>query len=124
MNPPRPESLRLVSLATPDPRARHAGKLPFGLAHRDDGAAWCVLLSARATRVALVIAELGAPPPGTLVLVLPAAARGPGLLDRLAPAPTIPLALRCTALVAQGYTGVGGGVDPASGLELAWGIAP
>jgi hypothetical protein len=113
-----------MRLIAADAGAALAGNRPFGLAFDGEGAAWCVLFSPGATTVPRLLDELPVPPTGTLVLLLPELARRPGLLGRLARPEAVPLAIRCTALLARGFTNVGGGVEPTSGLELAWGIAP
>ncbi len=61
--------------------------------------------------------------PGTLLVVLGDFEAGTGLLGRLlggnAKAPRV---LRCTALLAQGYTRLGAATDPSSRQELTWGV--
>jgi hypothetical protein len=63
-------------------------------------------------------------PPATLVFVLATAARGSGVLRWLG-LRKIPVSrvARCTALVARGYTGIGAGLDDATGSDIAWGIS-
>ncbi len=62
---------------------------------------------------------------GALVVVLPDVASARSLAGRLfaalGRAPGVPRVLRCTALLARGYVDVGGGVDPETGVDLAWG---
>jgi hypothetical protein len=85
--------------------------------------------SAGAGDAAAVAAQI--PEPATLasraaVVVLGATARKGGRLARwLGPrAVVVPRALRCTALLARGYVRIGGGIDPDTGADLAWGWAP
>lgn len=63
-------------------------------------------------------------PRGTWVAIRPSRVPPRGLLARLFQKPGgAHLALRCTALLARGYTQVGGGTD-GQGQEVAWGRAP
>jgi hypothetical protein len=62
---------------------------------------------------------------GTRVIVRARGRRGAGLLARLfGPRRKAHVAVRCTALLALGYRGVGAGRDNATGEMLAWGVAP
>lgn len=60
---------------------------------------------------------------GALVVVAPGAALG--LFARMfRPRAPLARAVRGSALLLRGYQAIGGGVDPVSGLDLAWGEAP
>jgi hypothetical protein len=64
-------------------------------------------------------------PEGTLVVVLARTSqRRRGIGHLLGAPPPLSRAERTTALLALGYERVGGGVDPATGQDLAWGYAP
>jgi hypothetical protein len=60
---------------------------------------------------------------GTRVYVLGRATRGAGFLARLRGRVQVARVVRCTALLARGYVGIGAGVDESRG-DLAWGEAP
>ncbi len=63
--------------------------------------------------------------PGTLVVVLGELAPSGALLGRwLKPRARAARGVRGSALLALGYVRLGGGVDPRSGHDLAWGYAP
>jgi hypothetical protein len=125
MNVPRPAGLRLETRA----RSSRPPRPPFGLpAWSDDASALAVIVDASTCDVedpAQVAAQLPAPStlaPGTRVFVLAAASRGGGLFRRLiGRTVSIPRVVRCTALLARGYTSVGAGVDDISRQDLAWG---
>ena len=58
---------------------------------------------------------------GALLVVAPTVPRD-GFLARLLPSePILPRGVRGSALLLKGYTGVGGGVDLRSRLDLVWG---
>jgi hypothetical protein len=65
---------------------------------------------------------------GTLVVVLPQIAPPPSLavrvLGALGRSRTVSRALRCSALLAKGYTRIGAGIDPDTRADLVWGYAP
>ncbi len=66
--------------------------------------------------------------PGTMVAVADRVhgARKPSMLERVTgrgAVPTLHRAARCTALLARGYTRVGGGTDQDK-TDWAWGFAP
>jgi len=126
---PVPTALRL---STPTPAAKPP-RPPFGLrSWSGDGAATALLLDARhadVTDASSVLAQVpgaAALPPRTPIVILGCAVRGEGLWRRLLGAGTVRVAraARCTALVARGFVDVGGGVDEASGSDLAWGWSP
>jgi hypothetical protein len=110
-----------------------APRPPLGVQAWDaDGEALAVLLDGAAESLADVHAVArqipGAEqvPPGTLVVVLGVGARqGARWLQWIAGrAPAVTRSVRCSALLARGYTAVGGGVDHPASADLAWGIAP
>jgi len=126
---PRPPALRLVTTAPTGGRSRPL----FGLtAWTPDAPAAAVVLDAAgltgddAGAVARQLPDATTLPEGTLVVVSGAALRGVGILGRLFGGATAPVsrAARCGALVARGYVEVGGGVDPATKIDIAWGRAP
>ena len=120
-----PASFRLIGPAAEQAR----GRLPFEV--RDDAAAVAVALRAEdadgVASVAAALPEADTLAGGTLVIVLPSAA-APSLAGRFLAAlgrgRTISRAHRCSALLARGYVRIGASVDPASGLDLAFGYAP
>jgi hypothetical protein len=125
---PSPAALRLVSRA-------EAPKLkpPMGLARWDaDANDRALLLDRPSTGDAPTLEEVAAQIPlpgtltaGTMVVVLGDAAPASALLGRLLGARVrIPRHLRASALLAAGYTRIGGAVDPKTGNDLAWGYAP
>jgi hypothetical protein len=61
---------------------------------------------------------------GMRVYVLGHATRGAGFLARLRGKVQVTRVVRCTALLARGYEGIGAGVDDASRADLAWGEVP
>jgi hypothetical protein len=109
--------------------------VPFGVGEwNDQGRTLALLLEAEGWPasgygdVAAIARQLPNPTSlgeGTLVLLLPEADAPGGVLGRLfgAGRPKIARAIRCSALLARGYVGVGGGIDPVTGLDLAWGYA-
>ena len=124
MRVPQPTSLRVETRAG-------SGKLPrppFGLSQwTADAAAVAIVLDASAcdlqseAEVAAMLPPPSSVGPGTYVFVMGAASRGAGLLRRWLGTVAVSRAVRCTALLARGYVGVGAGVDPVSGVDLAWG---
>jgi len=60
---------------------------------------------------------------GALVVVAPVVPRTGFFARLLGSEPNIPRAVRGSALLLKGFTSIGGGVDPTSGLDLAWGEA-
>jgi hypothetical protein len=105
--------------------------VPFGLGTwTDDAAAIAVELEADddGPAVAIVAAQIpdtSEVAPGALVVVLGDVASSSGIFGRLLRARrSIPRAIRGSALLARGYVRIGGGIDDASGLDLAWGYAP
>jgi hypothetical protein len=70
------------------------------------------------------VPEAASLPPGTLVVVLGTDA-GAGLFGRLFQGrrAVVARAVRGSALLARGYTRLGGGVDATSRLDLVWGFA-
>jgi hypothetical protein len=126
MNVPRPAGLRLETHA----RSTKPPRPPFGLpAWSDNASAVAVIVDASTCAVedpAQVAAQIPAPStlaPGTRVFVLAAASRGAGLFRRLMRPPSIPRVVRCTALLARGYTAIGAGVDDVSRQDVAWGTS-
>jgi hypothetical protein len=76
--------------------------------------------------VAVIAAQLPEPeelPPGSLIVVHPTAAPSGGRLSRLFSREPrrAHVAVRCTALLARGFTRIGAGVDAATREELVWG---
>jgi hypothetical protein len=129
---PKPATLRLVdgdARLTPP-----CGVASWSLAEDAD-----LVVVASGASLDLVAARLPRPEtlrPGTLVLLIGAASAGGGrgggtagglgsFLGRWGRATTArsPRALRTSALLAAGYERLGGGVDPTSGHDLAWGYA-
>lgn len=127
MTPPIPTALRLVTCA---PKAR-VPPPPFGLrSWSSDAPSIAIQILAEGldasdpAAIAAQIPHASQLPESVLVCVLAEAARGSGLGNWLRRARTISRAARCTALVARGYTRVGGGIDPADGsYDLAWGFS-
>jgi hypothetical protein len=79
--------------------------------------------------VAVIAAQL--PDPGTLApgtrVVVHGQPRAPkGLLSRVfrGKGRSVQRAVRGSALLARGYVRLGGGADPKTGADLAWGFAP
>jgi hypothetical protein len=126
----------------PQKNARAAPRrVPFGLASwSDDPSAPAIAVAVDVPdtwpasghgSVAIVAAQLPAAArlaPGTLVIVLGEAASSAsasGLLGRLLMRRAAPIAraVRGSALLARGYTRLGGGLDPASRSDLAWGFS-
>jgi hypothetical protein len=130
---PSPRAIRLVrrAVGTPPP-------VPFGLAAwSDDPSADIAVVveanddwpssglgDARAIAPEIPAArELAA---GALVVVIDASETARGFFAKLArkKRPPVARAVRGSALLARGFVRLGGGVDDASGLDLAWGYAP
>jgi len=126
---PVPTALRL---STPLPGSKQP-RPPFGLpVWSPDGAAIALVLDARREDLrgaAAILAQVpGATtlPPRTPIVLFGAAIRTGRAWRRFLGAGTVrvPRAARCTALVALGYVDVGGGIDPTTGSDLAWGWSP
>ncbi len=125
-----PTALRLVRREG----RRATLRTPFGLASFDsEGVAIAVALDVAAgseigelPSAASQIPHASTVAAGTLVVVLGDADRDDGLFARLFSGgrTALPRAVRASALLARGYVAIGAGVDPASGLDLAWGFAP
>jgi len=122
---PTPGALRLLGRARPG-RVRP----PLGLASwAGDAVDVAILLprppadrSASLDEIAAEIPEPSTLAPGTLVLVLGEVEPPETLLGRwLGGKKVVPRADRCSALLARGYERIGGGVDVATGHDLAWG---
>lgn len=128
---PRTEGLRLVG---PPTSARGPVRIgaPLAVTFRDDAVDVAIALGPTeaedATTIARALPEPGDLAAGALVVVLPDVAEAPSLTRRvlsvLGRTRAVPRVLRCTALVARGFVEVGGGIDPTSGADLAWGRAP
>ena len=140
---PSPASIRLWRGVSASARADRAAprRVPFGLAQWSDdpsALAIAVVIDVPDTwpasghgSVAVVAAQI--PPAeslerGTLVIVLGEAASEGGMrrmLGRLLTrrASIVARAVRGSALLACGYTRLGGGVDAASRSDLAWGFS-
>jgi hypothetical protein len=123
---PSPMALRLVCR----PGAARV-KPPLGLTRWSDDATDLALLLDRpsagdAPTLAEIATALPAPftlTPGALVIILgELAPRGP--LGWLGSRVRVPRHLRSSALLAAGYTRIGGAADPKAGGDLAWGYAP
>ncbi len=118
MTPPAAGALRLVTRA----RGARPPRPPLGLAAWSPAAdAIAVLIDAGDDSIAGIAAQLpeGASlPSGTPVFVLAKAADVRAFWRLFAPAQTVPLAARCSALLARGYVDIGADAD------LAWGHAP
>ena len=129
-SPPRASALRLVGPAAE--RARGRITPPLGANFTADALDFALSLGAiEAIDIASIARALPDPdelPSGTLLFVLPALVDPPSLANRLLAAlgrgPTVPRALRSTALVARGYVRVAAGIDGESGSDLVWGYAP
>lgn len=126
--PAPPTGFRLLGPAAKNVRERTA---PLGRPFRDDGDAVAVALGDDAQDVASVARVLPDPASldeGTLVVVLPQIAPPPSLAVRVLVAlgrgRTVSRALRCSALLARGYTRIGAGIDPDTRADLVWGYAP
>ena len=126
MLPSRPSAMRLHTRS-------HGARIPappFGLrAWSDNATAVAVLLDASGIdvndpeQIAEQLPLAADLPPATFVFVLGSAARARGVLRWIGLRTTpVTRAARCTALVARGYVGVGGGVDDATGDDLVWGL--
>jgi hypothetical protein len=126
---PQPAALRLVCACRPARLPRP----PFGLRSWGEapGADVAVLLdlprewpASGFGDIALVAAQL--PDPASLergqrVVVLPrSAAWGPWLARLVHRRSWVAGAVRASALLARGYTGIGAGVDPRSRQDLVW----
>jgi hypothetical protein len=126
MIPPRPTALRLYTRA----RGKRAPSPPLGLSRWSaDAVEVAVLIDAagidvsEAAAIAAQLPTLAELPPETPVFVLGSAARSRGVLGWIGVGTVpVPRAARCTALVAKGYVSVGAGIDPATGVDLAWGL--
>ncbi len=125
MTPPRIDSIRLSTRLT-GARSPAAPPPPLGIsAWSVDGNAIAVLLDATGSdlstveSVAAQLSDAAALPPGTLVLVLGAAARALPAWRRLLGSQAVPVAraLRCSALLARGYVNVGAHATD----DLTWG---
>ncbi|MGZ3420018.1 MAG: hypothetical protein ACXWUG_09600 [Polyangiales bacterium] len=93
---------------------------PFDGTLSPGDAIWCAPDVRDAESPAALESLLPEPLPGALVFVAPSVAK-PGLFARLTGGETkIPRAVRGSALLLRGYRDVAGGLDPASGLDLAW----
>jgi hypothetical protein len=123
---PTAAALRLVSRPT---GARV--KPPLGLTRWSDDATDIALLLAHPNasdtptlaEVADALPDPSTLTPGALVIVLgELAPRGP--LGWLGSRVRVPRHVRSSALLAKGYTSIGGAVDPKTGGDLAWGYAP
>ncbi len=123
---PRPTALRLVC------RTRGARlSPPLGLARwsDDEDADVALLLDGARSGHTPTLPEIAAQLPdpaalrvGTLLVVLGDLEPGRLLLGRwLGSRAHAPRAARCAALLALGYERLGGGIDPRSGQDLAWG---
>lgn len=126
--PTPPTAFRLVGPAAKNIRERVA---PFGRTFRDDGDAFAVALGDDAQDLAAVaraLPDVATLDEGALVVVLPQIAPPPSLAVRVLVAlgrgRTVSRALRCSALLAKGYTRIGAGIDPDTRADLVWGYAP
>ncbi len=125
---PTPARLRLVAA---DRTLASRVRPPLGLRAFSDEDDADVALVLRRTDAPPAPDEIAGqvPPPaqlrgGTLLVVLPELAPAATLLGRLfSPRVLVSRAARSSALLAVGYTRLGGGVD-AKGRDLAWGYAP
>jgi len=129
MLPEKPDAFRLLRSSR---KASRPPPPPLGAARWDDAApALCVVLAAHAQAVLSVVEVAGQLPDpttlasGTLVMVLAHAETETGTLGRLfgGGKRDIPRALRCSALLAKGYTRIGAGADT-DRTDLAWGFSP
>ena len=140
---PSPVAIRLWPGVSASARADRAAprRVPFGLAHwSDDPNALAIAVvidvpddwpASGHGSVAVIAAQI--PPAeslarGTLVIVLGEAASEAGvrrMLGRLLMRRTsiVARAVRGSALLACGYTRLGGGIDGASRTDLAWGFS-
>lgn len=122
---PAPPSLRLVFQGE-----RPSLKVPFGLRAwgKDEDPDVVVLLERAAGSVELSERDILSQLPTTMspgaLCVLLGELRPEGLLGFLAPRAKVGRAARATALLAAGYTQLGGGVDAKTGQDLVWGSAP
>lgn len=88
-----------------------------------EGEGWLLRpAGADAGAIARGLAEVAHAPAGTILVLLPEAGTGGGLLGVFGGA-KVDRAERCAALLAHGCIDVGGGVDATSQLDLAWGTA-
>jgi hypothetical protein len=134
---PAPASIALIRTST---RERRAPRVPFGIrsfeASRDAceavlvvvevDAAWPASGFGDTARIASQIPHARELRPGTLVMVAEEADGGDaGLLGRFLKSRRahVARAIRCSALLARGYTRLGGAEDPKSRTDLAWGFA-
>ena len=62
--------------------------------------------------------------PGAIVVVSPEVSRGGFLSKLFGRGEGLPRAVRGSALLLRGFASIAGGVDPSSGLDLCWGVAP
>lgn len=78
-----------------------------------------------ASTLAAALPDPSSLPPGTRVIVAADAASSRSFAGRLfatlARTQGIPRVVRCTALLLRGYDEVGGGLDPETSADLAWG---
>ena len=123
---PRPDAIRLWTRATLSPLPSP----PLGLrSWSREAAAVAVLLDASINDLANLAAVAAQIPnaetlgPATLVMVLGEAVnarRGWGRLFGVGRS-KIARALRCGALLVQGYVDIGAALDPATGSDIVWG---
>ncbi|AKV02411.1 hypothetical protein AKJ09_09074 [Labilithrix luteola] len=127
--PSPPTAFRLVGPAAKNVRDRVA---PFRRTFRDDGDAYAVALGTDdaldLTTVARALPDVTSVESGALVVLLPQIVPPPSLAVRVLVAlgrgRTVSRALRCSALLAKGYTRIGAGIDPDTRADLVWGYAP
>lgn len=121
----------VASLRVTGPGAARARRPLLGARLVEDDTADAVLVTVDesdahdATRLAAALPDPASLPPGTRVLVAADAASSRSLTGRLfaaiGRAQGIPRVVRCTALLLRGYDEVGGGFDPETSADLAWG---
>lgn len=97
--------------------------LPFGVTRLSpEGEGWLIRpAGADAASIARGLAASERAPSGTLLVLLPEAGTGGGLLGVFG-GTKVDRAARCAALLAHGCHEIGGGVDATSQLDLAWGL--
>jgi hypothetical protein len=134
---PAPASIALVRASA---RAGRAPRIPFGLRSFEApgtaceavlvvvevDTAWPASGYGDTARIAAQVPHARDVAPGTLVVVAEEADGGDaGLLGRILKSRRthVARAVRCSALLARGYTRLGGGEDPKSRTDLAWGYA-
>lgn len=97
-----------------------AASAPFDGTLAPGDAIWCAPDVRDPESPAALESLLPEPMAGGLIFVAPAIAK-PGIFARLTGGETrVPRAVRGSALLLRGYTDIGGALDPASGLDLAW----